>query len=244
MAQAQAKAKLTVGQIFSKEPEIQVTDFWIVGDTPLIVHAWSEKAKQAMLAKQTKALSAGREERNPEEDFRNSLYEIGDGKYGFPAMGVKNAICSQFHKDKGLPREHAKAALFMVAPFYKVRPALSAAVCDMPLLRIFGSEPEMREDMVVLNGTTASLAYRGQFTTWAMKVRMRIIVSTIPLAHVTSVVNMAGMSCGIGDWRNERNGVFGSFHMASEGEKKDWEAFASGRTRTPPQSDYLKVAAE
>ena len=52
-------------------------EFWIVGNTPLIVHAWSQKAKLEMLNKQLKATKAGRDARDPEQDYRNSLYAMG-----------------------------------------------------------------------------------------------------------------------------------------------------------------------
>src|SRR6266566_2746750 len=87
---------------------------WIVGDTPLITHAWSHKAKLEMLQKQVKSIKAGgKEARDPEQDFVDSLYDLGDGTYGFPVTGVKNAILSSAHKEKGIPREHVMRALFL-----------------------------------------------------------------------------------------------------------------------------------
>lgn len=46
-------------------------------------------------------------------------------------------------------------------------------MCDMPLVRIWGTDPEMREDMVKIGSgmtKTANLAYRAQFTHWAIRV--------------------------------------------------------------------------
>ena len=63
----------------SKDKEFSRFMVWLVGDTPLIVHAWSEKAKREMLGKQIKAVKQGREVRDPQSDFQSSLYEIGDG---------------------------------------------------------------------------------------------------------------------------------------------------------------------
>ena len=42
---------------------IQVFDLNIVGDSPFICHAWSEKAKLMMLQKQQKKATAGKEAR-------------------------------------------------------------------------------------------------------------------------------------------------------------------------------------
>ena len=40
--------------------EIQKTTIRVVGDTPLIMHAWSEKAKREMLEKQMKKTEHGK----------------------------------------------------------------------------------------------------------------------------------------------------------------------------------------
>src|SRR5690348_13770439 len=82
----------SLSALMSKKKIFQRANFWIVGDTPIIVHAWSEKAKREMLAKQVKATKPGREARDPQADFISSLYEMGDGKYGFPVTGIKNCL--------------------------------------------------------------------------------------------------------------------------------------------------------
>jgi hypothetical protein len=46
----------------------------IVGDSSLIVHRWSEKAKKEMLDKQMGIASAGKEKKDPERDYRESAY--------------------------------------------------------------------------------------------------------------------------------------------------------------------------
>lgn len=94
---ASAKAEITdqpksLSALLSKKPIVQRATFWIVGDTPLIVHAWSEKAKREMLAKQVKAVKGGREARDPESDFISSLYEMGPEIFGFPVTGITTAI--------------------------------------------------------------------------------------------------------------------------------------------------------
>ena len=50
-------AALTKDSIFAE------FHMWLIGDTPLITHAWSHKAKEEMLSKQVKATRGGRAER-------------------------------------------------------------------------------------------------------------------------------------------------------------------------------------
>ena len=54
--------------------DIREFDLRIVGDTPLISHAWDEKAKLMMLQKQMKKATNGREARDPFAEFVSSLY--------------------------------------------------------------------------------------------------------------------------------------------------------------------------
>jgi len=71
--------------------QIETVNVTLIGDTPLIVHRWSEKAKKQMLDKQMKKASAGKEAKDPDRDFRESLYVLEDGSYGFPIIGFKAA---------------------------------------------------------------------------------------------------------------------------------------------------------
>ena len=235
-----------LGSLLSTKAIFQSFRVWVVGDTPLITHAWSEKARREMLQKQVKATKGGKEARDPQADFVSSLYEMGDGTYGFPATGIKNCILSAAHKDKGIARSAVMSALWIDAQMVRTRPALAGAICDMPLVRIYGGAPEMREDMVKIGAglnKTANLAYRGQFTVWAMKVTGRFNVSVVTAEALAFLIQESGMSSGLGEWRNERKGMFGAFHLADLAEEKAWEAFASGKGQLPVPDTY-KLAAE
>lgn len=230
----------------SGKTKFQGFKVWIVGDTPIITHAWSEKAKREMLQKQVKATKAGKDARDPQADFVSSLYEMGDGVYGFPATGVKNCILSAAHKDKGIARTGVMAALWINADMVRVRPALAGAVCDMPLIRIWGSQPEMREDMVKIGAglnKTANLAYRAQFTVWAMCVTGRFNPAVLNEESLAFLIQESGFSSGLGEWRNERKGMFGAFHLADVDEEAAWEAFAAGKGELPVPASY-RMAAE
>jgi hypothetical protein len=218
---------------------------WIIGDTPLITHAWSEKARREMLQKQVKATKAGKEARDPQADFVSSLYEMGDKAYGFPATGVKNCILASAHKDKGIARSAVMAALFLDADMVRVRPALAAAVCDMPLVRIWGDQPLMREDMVKIGAglnKTANLAYRAQFTVWAIRVSGRFNADVLTPEALAFLISESGIACGLGEWRNERKGFFGAFHLATAEEEAAWDAYTRGGSLPVPE--HMKQAAE
>jgi hypothetical protein len=218
---------------------------WIIGITPLICHAWSEKAKREMLAKQVKAIKPAKEERDPEEEFAAAIYRMPDGRCGFPVTGIKRCILSVAHKDRGIPRSVVQQGLFFNAVRVPVPTAFEGASCNLPLVPIFGGEPIMREDMVRVGSglkKTASFAYRAEFWPWAIHLRGRLNISTTPPEVLSLLANESGFATGVGDWRNEKSGVFGSFSVATEAEQKQWEAYAAGRGPLPDVSDLAEAA--
>lgn len=245
-AQQDVNTPVNLGSILSQKPVFQAFRIWLVGDTPLITHAWSQKAKLEMLSKQVKATRGGKEARDPQADFVSSLYEMSEGVYGFPATGIKNCILSSAHKDKGIARSTVLSALWIDADMVRVRPALAGAVCDMPLVRITGGDPEMREDMVKIGSglnKIANLAYRAQFTVWAMSITGRFNSSVITAEALAFLIQESGMASGLGEWRNERKGMFGAFHLASSEEEQAWESYAANKGPLPIPASY-KMAAE
>ena len=237
---------ISLSAVQAKEQDLQRFSMWLIGDTPLITHAWSEKAKREMLNKQIKKVKpSGREARDPEQDFVNSLYDLGGNSFGFPVTGVKTCILSAAHKDKGIARTAAMSALYLDAEMVRTRPALAAAICDMPMVRIHGSEPEMREDMVRVGtglSKTSTLAYRGQFTIWALNITGHVNTTVLPVETLVYLINESGRSCGLGEWRNEKHGVFGAFHLATEAEEKAWAKFKAGKGKMPVPVSYKEAA--
>lgn len=227
---------INLAGLLSKKAVFQPFKLWVVGTTPLICHAWSQKAKIEMLSKQVKAVKSGKEARDPEQDFVDSLYEMQPNVFGFPATGVKNCILSAAHKDRGVARSSVLSSLWIDAEMVKVRPALAGAICDMPLIRIWGSDPEMREDMTKIGtglNKVANLAYRAQFSTWALRITGRFNVSMLNAEALAFLIQQSGMASGLGEWRNERKGMFGAFRLATENDEKAWEAFSKKKGPLP-----------
>lgn len=186
------------------KPNIQILDVTIVGDSPLIVHKWSEKAKKQIRDKQTKKANAGREAKNPEQDFKESLHITPEGKYGFPVIGIKAAAVTACTSTAAMTKVAARQA-FHIEGEYAV---------------IEGSEPTMREDMVKVGMGTADIRYRGQYWPWHTTVRIRFNGNVMSAEQILNLLNTAGFGVGIGEWRPERDGQFGLFHVATSEEMK------------------------
>lgn len=235
--------RINLGALLSEQQEPQQDfSFWLVGDTPLICHSWSQKAKLEILEKQLKSVKSAQQPRDPEQDFLDSLYEMTRDKksdkavFGFPITAVKKAIWSCAHKDRGIAKVDVQSALFLDAEIVRVRPALASAICDMPLVRLWGSEPECREDMVRIGSgirKTANLAYRAQFSHWAIRCTGSINPLLVPAHALVFLTRQAGRSQGLGDWRNEKGGWAGAFHIADLDEGRDWDWFAIGKAPMP-----------
>jgi hypothetical protein len=76
----------------------------IIGISPFIQHKWSEKAIQMMRDKHAGVRVKNREIRKPEEEFRDAAYVCEDGRFGFPAGGIKACLIGAAHKDIGLEK--------------------------------------------------------------------------------------------------------------------------------------------
>lgn len=209
---------------------IMTTEITVVGDSPLIVHAWSEKAKRMMLeAQQGKKAVKAKEVRDPFNEFVNSLYWITpkpefDGKtedeekalyeeaikngarFGFKVSAVKMAANSTAYRMGWVKNQMAlKGSYFLNADY---------TVDGEEYAWIEADPPEFREDMVRIGMGTADLRYRGQFNNWKMHMRLSYNASgVIRLEQILSCLNAGGFSCGIGEWRPEKDGCFGRFHI-------------------------------
>lgn len=197
---------------------LQSIDLVVVGDTPLIVHSWSEKAKRQMLDKQTKAARQAKEAKDPEEDFLQSLYPIEGGGYGFPSVALKAAMVTAVTSISGVTKVMARQAFRVVGEQALVRGAHPGLTMRQDLVRVLGSEPQMREDMVRIAMGTADLRYRAQFYPWAMRLSISFNANLLSGAQIANLLSVAGFGVGIGEWRPERDGQQGTFHVASSDE--------------------------
>lgn len=226
-----ATKKATTGEeIVTIKPIKQATtEITIIGDTPLIIHAWSEKAKKEILdAQQGKKKGKKADYRNPAAEFIRSLYWL-DGMPEIPE-NAKEEECEKIFNDAiskgatfGFPAVAVKAAA--VAAAYRqgyVKNKVSAngsffinGVNDDEFIEIESDEPPvMREDMVKIGMGTSDLRYRGEFKTWSAKLRVTYIKDGVfNLENIINMINLGGFSCGLGEWRVEKGGLNGAFHV-------------------------------
>ena len=167
------------------------------GDTALIVHAWSEKAKREMLEKQMKKAKPAKEAKDPEADYQQAFYRMADGKPGFPTIAFKAAAVSAGGRfSDGLKMTELRGSFYI----------------EGEMVEIIG-KPRMREDMVRVGMGTADIRYRPEFPQWGVKLPIKYNADKISIDQLVNIFNLAGFGVGVGEWRPERDGQYGMFHV-------------------------------
>ncbi|OJY66446.1 hypothetical protein [Rhizobium sp. 60-20] len=204
--------------------DIRLMDVTVVGDSPLIVHAWSEKAKKEMLDKQMKKAKPAKEPKNPQADFEASMYRLADGGYGFPSVAFKAAAVTAGTSVAGLTKIAARQAFHILGEDADIAGAFEGSKSRVNLIRIDGGTPSMREDMVRVGMGTADLRYRPEFAEWHAKLLVRYNANVLSESQILNLLNVAGFAVGVGEWRPEKDGQYGMFHVATEADMVKLEA--------------------
>lgn len=198
--------------------EMEIT---IIGDSPLIVHSWSEKAKRLMFEKQTKAATRGREAKDPHEDFLASSYRLSDGRHGIPAVGLKNAAVTACTSIGGITKVAARQAFFIVGDRSRSEGAQEGSVASNSLVPLLAQEPPiMREDLVRVGMGTADLRYRAEYFPWATTFMIRFNKLVLSPEQIINLLDTAGFAVGLHEWRPERDGDYGQFHVARDADER------------------------
>ena len=216
--------KNTVAEI--RPLDIQKVKVTIESDTPLIMHKWSDKAKKEMLdAQQGKKKGKAKEYKNPVADFIRSMYWLegepdieglneeeceeafmkaveNGARFGFPAVAFKKATISSAYR-----MGWSKDKVSLQGAFY-------FEADENGMIEIKSDTPIMREDMVKIGMGTADLRYRGEFHNWSAE--LTIVYNAngqYDLNNIIQMLNAGGYTCGVGEWRTEKGGMNGMYHV-------------------------------
>lgn len=202
--------------------EIQQLQVKIIGDAPLVMHNWDWKAKQEILDAQTGKPTKGKKPpKDPEMDYYRSLYWLndidertttkdeyakliksGEARFGFPSVAFKACAVDAGYQQGILKKKTTARGAFHIRSEFT---------------EIFG-KPNIREDMVRVGMGTADIRYRGEFKEWYAILNIAYNKNAISADQIVNLINMGGFANGIGEWRPERDGQYGTFHVALDGE--------------------------
>lgn len=200
----------------------------IEGITPLIMHAWSEKAKREMLeAQQGKKKGKQKDPKNPVNDFVQSMYWLegkpemdchtdeeecqklfadaikNGARFGFPVTAFKQAAISAAYRN-GWSKDKVS-----------LRSAFFIQGDENQMIEIKSDTPVMREDMVRIGMGAADIRYRGEFRNWYADIVVSYNVNgQYDLDSIINMINAGGTCCGVGEWRVEKDGQYGMYRVA------------------------------
>lgn len=182
-------------------PDLRTMKMKIEGLSPLMMHKWSTKALRQMEeahAGSTKTTKI-REARDPEQEFKDSMYKHPAGGYGFPGASFKLAAVSACRQIEGISMTEARS-LFIVTN---------------DLVKIKSPKPKMDSRPVRVSNGKADLRYRGVFWPWSTELTIRYNHGAITPEQIGHLLVLAGECVGIGELRPEKGDKYGRFTLAS-----------------------------
>lgn len=208
-------------EIRLRKLDLQTIKLRLEGTSPLIVHAWSAKAKRQMLDKQMRKASKGKDAKDPVADFRDSLYKLREGGYGFPAIGFKAAAVDAANAMELKKTDMRGAFHIPGSELLKLNaPALAEPFTpeDSEYRQAITEEHaagiSMRSDMVRIAMGTADIRFRGQFLAWSVEVPILYNAGVISAEQIVNLFNLAGFAVGVGEHRPQKDGSNGMFRVA------------------------------
>jgi hypothetical protein len=212
--------------------ELATVNVQIEGTSPLIMHAWDSKAKQMMLDKQMKKATTTKAAKNPVSDFINSMYwltpmpekmtedafaeAINNGaKFGFPVTAFKQAAISAAYRRNYVKDKMAlRGAFFIKSDASEIYTRDGAVSMDM--IEIRSDAPIIREDMVKIAMGTSDIRYRGEFRNWRATLQIVYDINgPFSFEQLVTFINVGGWTCGVGEWRPERDGQYGMYRVVT-----------------------------
>lgn len=173
----------------------------LVGTAPLIMHRFSEKAKRAMLDAM-QGRKTPKTPKNPQAEYEAAFYRMKDpDTFGLPVISFKAATV-------GGARFYGQITMTALKQYLFFKGEIGAD--GLPLSRITG-EPHMREDVVRVNRGGTDLRYRPEFPEWSTTVEVVYVTSALTRESVLSLIEAGGLGVGVGEWRPEKDGAFGTY---------------------------------
>ena len=180
--------------------------------SPLVIHNFSEKAKQQIRDKHAQAAKQKKGKRDIDEEFLLNRYVDSKGRECVPMTAVKKALVSAGTAMDNLTKVALRQALFVYSPD-------DESAVHFPIETLDGKPAVgvMREDAVTISVSTRGLVYRPDYPTWQIRVRIEYNPRLISQEQVLELTACAGWGVGICEGRPEKTSAlgWGRFRIAS-----------------------------
>jgi hypothetical protein len=175
----------------------------IRGVTPLLIHRFGDAAEQAG---PTRRVMSSRPD--PEAEAKQHAYIADDGTYFFSAFAIPSAMGSAGanHKMRG-----SRKTLRFVVPS-------AVRVTTDAITILNGSGPAKKYEIdsrpVTIPATKGRIMrHRPKFIEWGAEFDLLLNDDMLSVEDAHKLLNEAGVSIGIGDFRPEKRGPFGTFRV-------------------------------
>ena len=129
-------------------------------------------------------------------------YDIANARFGFPVTAFKACAIDAGYQQGIIPKKTtARGAFHILGDFAEIE-----------------GKPQIREDMVRVGMGVADIRYRGEFPEWSVVLTIRYNPRAMSAEQIINLLNFGGFSNGVGEWRPEKDGDHGTFHVAVNGE--------------------------
>jgi hypothetical protein len=198
-------------------PKLQTICFRVIGDAPLVMNKFSQKAREEMHQKQEAGTTAKankkREPKNFQASYNESRHISEDGWDGIPATAFRSAMIHAC-KIAGLAMTRAKLAIF-------VEPDGFDKDDNSPLIKITKGKPEYFETYVRLATGVPDLKARPMWKPgWEAAIRVTYDMEILTQSDIANLLMRAGRQVGICAGRpNSSNSTgmgWGTFRIAGE----------------------------
>lgn len=196
----------------------------IIGTAPLIVHAFSEKARKEMLGKQMKLPKGGKDARDPYAEVNASLYKLPDGRNGMPSVAFKNAAVTACTSLSDVTKVAARQAFRIEGESMCSPGIIDGSFVRTALVPLVAGDPAIREDVARLSGIgrNSEMRYRPEFWPWGVILEVIFNPQIVSSGQLISMFSAAGHGVGVGDYRPERDGESGTFVVVDKDTFDTW----------------------
>jgi hypothetical protein len=169
----------------------------------LVVHNFSEKAKQEIRDKHAKKARQKKEERSPGEEYQAAKYLDAAGRECIPVTALKKSFISAATAFDDITKVGLRQALFVSG--------INGAGPLIPIETLEGKPAVglMREDAVTIGLNTRNLTYRPEYSDWQIRIRVEFNPRIISKEQLLALVDQAGWGVGICEGRPEKTSALG-----------------------------------
>lgn len=182
----------------------------IRGVTPLLIHRFTEQSEQRKNSRKVNI-----EQIDPREEAKKAAYINADGTFYFSAASIPGCMgnAGSNHKMRG-----SRKSLRFVVPS-----AVRMEADTVTILNGSGPAKDFEVDArpVTIPATKGRvMRYRPRFNQWGAQFNILVNDDILDVDTVHQLLNEAGLTVGIGDFRPEKRGPFGTFRVTKFEEVK------------------------